>query len=288
MSDLHADIAPVVIRQTCVTGSCTVRRVTRPRLALVVGLLVSAVTMTGCGSTPEPPPANAGFDYQIGGAYPPPDGVEIVSRDRQDPPAADRYNICYVNGMQAQTEDEEWWLTEHPGLVLHDAAGEPVKDTEWNELILDISTTDTRAQLAAIVGEWISDCGRSGFQAVEVDNLDSYARSDGLLTEEDAVRFVRLLSDRAHAADLALGQKNASDLVPRRSDMGTDFAVVEECSRYDECGTFTKGYDTSVFVVEYRRGDFDAGCRDWPGLSIVLRDKDVVPVDVEGYARGEC
>ena len=32
-------------------------------------------------ATFAPPPVNAGFDYQIGGDYPLPEGVSVVSRD---------------------------------------------------------------------------------------------------------------------------------------------------------------------------------------------------------------
>ncbi len=261
---------------------CTRRR------TIISTVLFAVATAAGCASTVQMPTPNADFDYEIGGAYPPPNSVAIVSRDRHDPPASGRYSICYVNGFQAQPEDEDWWLANHPTLVLHDAADQPMKDTEWNELILDISTQDKRTELGAIVGDWVDGCGRSGFEAVEVDNLDSYTRSQGLLSEEDAVDFARILSDRAHAANLAIGQKNASDLVTRRSAMGTDFAVVEGCNRYRECDRYTEGYGTSVFVIEYRRTDFDRGCRDWPGLSIVLRDRDVLPAEAEGHVRDSC
>jgi hypothetical protein len=32
------------------------------------------------------PPANGAFDYQLGGAYPPPPGTQIVTRDRTESP----------------------------------------------------------------------------------------------------------------------------------------------------------------------------------------------------------
>jgi hypothetical protein len=252
---------------------------------LLVGVAVSA--LAAC-TAPKGPTPNAGFDYQIGGAYPPPPGVAIVSRDRNDPPASGLYNICYVNGFQAQTEDEQWWLTNHPTLVLRDANGVPIKDTDWNELILDISTVAKRDELATIVGGWISKCGTDHYQGVEIDNLDSYDRSGGRLTEDQAVAYLRLLSNRAHKAGLALGQKNAAALVPRRTEMGSDFAIVEECNRWDECDVFTAGYGTSVFIIEYRQVDFDKGCVQWPGLSIVLRDVDVRPAGTPGYVRAAC
>jgi hypothetical protein len=76
------------------------------------------------------PPANAGLDYQLGGAYPPPAGVAIVARDRNAPPAAGLYNLCYVNGFQIQPDEEQLWLTEHPDLILRDDAGAPVIDPD--------------------------------------------------------------------------------------------------------------------------------------------------------------
>jgi hypothetical protein len=250
---------------------------------LLVGL--AACASTACVKLPTP---NADFDYQLGGAYPLPAGVEIVSRDREDDPVPDRYNICYVNGFQAQTEAEDWWLDNHPTLVLRDAQGNPIKDPDWDELILDISTAAKRDQLAVIVGGWIAGCGEAGFQAVEVDNLDTYSRSGGRLTQDHAVAFARLLSDRAHEASLAFAQKNSAEIVSRRTEMGADFVVAEECNRYDECDVYTGAYGDQVYVIEYRRADFDAGCADFPELSIILRDRLLRPAGATGYVRDSC
>src|SRR5437016_1206970 len=65
-----------------------------------------------------PPPANAGFDYQIGEPYGPPSGVGVISRDHSASPAAGNYNICYVNGFQAQTEAAGWGKGNHDDLLL--------------------------------------------------------------------------------------------------------------------------------------------------------------------------
>ena len=243
------------------------------------------LAVSGCLAKPTP---NANFDYQIGGGYPPPDGVSIVARDRLDAPAPGKYNICYVNGYQAQTEDESWWLTNHPTLVLRDSNGVPIKDTDWNELILDISTPAKRTALVDIVGGWLDGCRAAGFQGVDLDNLDTYSRSQGLLNQGHAVEYARLLVQRGHAASLAMGQKNAPELVPRRAETGLDFVIAEECNRYDECGDYTAGFGTSVFIIEYRRADFTKGCADFPELSIVLRDVNVSPVGSPGYVRDAC
>src|SRR5262247_2141813 len=64
------------------------------------------------------PPENAGLDYQLGGAYPPPSGVQIVSRDRTASPAAGLYSICYVNGFQIQPGEAASWMKDHADLIL--------------------------------------------------------------------------------------------------------------------------------------------------------------------------
>lgn len=234
------------------------------------------------------PPRNAGFDYQLGSVYDPPSEAGVVTRDRSEDPARGRYNICYVNGFQAQPSDERFWLEQHPELVLHDARGEPVIDGDWKELLLDPSTPEKRRELASIIGGWIAECAGAGFDAVEIDNLDSYSRSGDLLSEEHAVAFMKLLSQVAHQNGLAIAQKNASELVDERIEMGTDFAVAEECNRYDECDDFRAGYGDDVLVVEYRKVDFDEGCSRYPQLSIVLRDVDLVAPNDPDYAYDGC
>lgn len=241
------------------------------------------------GSTPlELPPANAMLDYQLGGAYPPPPGVEIVSRDRSAAPAAGLYNVCYVNGFQIQPDEEGFWMTEEPDLILRDASGDPVIDADWNEMLIDVSTPEKRARVATIVGGWIAGCDAAGFDAIEIDNLDSFSRSGGLLDEDDAVATMALFAEAAHARGMAIAQKNSAELVARRAEMGTDFVVAEECNRYSECDVYTAAYGEHVLVIEYRRADFDAGCAAFPQLSIVLRDLDLVPASAAGYVYDGC
>lgn len=245
------------------------------------------------GETGDPPPmtlppVNAGLDYQLGGAYPPPAGVQIVSRDRNASPEPGLYNICYVNGYQTQPDEEEWWLSEHPDLILRDADGNPVIDPDWDEMLLDISTPEKRAALAEIVGGWITGCGADGFDAVEIDNLDTYSRSDGLLTQDHAVAFMSLLSQAAHDGGMAIAQKNSAEIVDRQAELGTDFVVAEECNRWDECQVYTDVYGDAVLVIEYRQEDFDVGCAAFPGLSIVLRDLDLVPAGDPSYVFDGC
>lgn len=235
------------------------------------------------------PPANAPLDYQLGGAYLPDPGVGVLSRDRTATPDPDRYNICYVNGFQSQPDEAALWLDEHPALVLRNDSSAPLIDPEWpEEYILDISTPSNRTQLGEIVGAWIDGCATSGFQAVEIDNLDSYTRFGDRLTEVQAVDFAHQLAERAHANGLAIGQKNAAELLPRRAEIGFDFAIVEQCSEYDECGEFTAAYGDQVYAIEYTQTSFDKACDQFPQLSIVLRDIDIGTPGSPTYVRQAC
>jgi len=240
------------------------------------------------------PPANSVFDYQIGGVYPPAAGVDIVDRDRTAAPAPGRYTICYVNAFQTQPADNPWWQAQHGSLLLTGSDGRYVEDPDWpGERLLDVSTPDRRAELAAVIGGWIADCAARGFQAVEPDNLDSFTRSGGRLSQADAVAFARLLVESAHSHGLAIGQKNSVELAGSgHRDIGFDFAVAEECAVYDECDGYLAGYGDQVYEIEYtdngtrayRQACADHGDR----ISITLRDRDVVPAGDTGYHDEHC
>jgi hypothetical protein len=238
--------------------------------ALLLGLVLALA------GTPAvtPPPGGVDVDYQLGGAIPSAPNVGIVVRDRRAAPEPGRYNICYVNGFQTQPGAQRLWRR-HRALVLHDD-GRPVIDQAWGERLLDIRTAAKRERLALIVGRWIDRCAHDGYDAVEIDNLDSFSRSHGLLRPRHAKRYARLLTARAHAAGLAIGQKNWAGLDGRT--LGFDFAVAEECGRYDECGRYVASYGDRVLVVEYRPRDFRRTCAAYGArLGVVLRDRDLAP-----------
>nr|WP_240468421.1 endo alpha-1,4 polygalactosaminidase [Streptomyces dangxiongensis] len=229
------------------------------------------------------PPRGAGFDYQIGGAYPPPKGVRIVSRDRSDSPAPGLYNICYVNAFQAQPAERSSWPAD---LLLRDAHGAVVIDEDWNEPLLDLRTPARRKRVARRVNTWIDDCAQKGFDAVEPDNYDSYTRSHRLLTAADATAFMTLLSRHAHTRHLAIAQKNTAELAGQRRRVGLDFAVSEECGQYDECEVYAKAFDDRVVDIEYTGAGLRTARARWGGrLSIVRRDRDVSTPGSAAYVR---
>jgi hypothetical protein len=267
-----------------------------PKKPVLAGVCATAVLVTAAAlvpgstpaeaATPAPPPAHADFDYQIGGAYTPPAGVKVVSRDHTASPAAGLYNICYVNAFQAQPGAEDDWDDD---LLLRDANGDVVYDTDWDEAFLDIRTADKRERIAEKVGSWIDDCADKGFQAVEPDNYDSYTRAGDLLDSSDAQSFIKLLSERAHGAGLAIGQKNTVELAADRKANGLDFAVAEECGEWDECGDYTAEFGDHVIVIEYTDKGLSKACSEFGDtLSVVRRDLDVSPEGSSGYVRETC
>jgi len=247
----------------------------RDPMRLLATLLLLLVLVPGAATAaadPALPPTGTDVDYQLGGPAVPADNVGIVVRDRTARPVAGRYNVCYVNGFQTQPDARRFWL-QRRGLLLSDRDG-LVVDEAWGEWLLDIRTPIRRERLARIVGRWIAGCARDGFDAVELDNLDSFSRSHGLVRARHARAFARLLTAAAHRSGLAVAQKNWAEW--DGTVAGFDFAVAEECGRYDECGRYVESYGDHVLVVEYRSQDFARTCAAYGDrLAVVLRDRDL-------------
>lgn len=256
------------------------------------GLLAAVATILALAAPPVAlPPTPAPADYQLGGAYEPAGDVGIVTRDRRDDPAAGRYSICYVNAFQTQPGRLAWWKRHHPELLLRDGRRRLVTDPGWpDEVLLDIRTSTKRAAIGAINRTWFDRCAARGFAAVEPDNLDSWTRSRSLVRRTHAVSLARRLVREAHRSGLAIAQKNAPEL--SGLGIGFDFAVAEECEVYRECGAYTETYGTRVIEIEYTdngRTAYARACAARSGtMSILLRDRDVVPAGAKGYVYRRC
>lgn len=255
-------------------------------LVALIALVATACATSGPAITL--PPAGAAPDYQLGAAYPPPEGVAIVARDRSAQPAEGVYSICYVNGFQTQPGELGEWPDE---LLLH-SDGEPVFDPDWpDEALLDTSTDAKRQAIADIVAPWIRSCAESGFDAVEFDNLDTYTRSGGALTFADNLTLAEKFVGTAHDAGLAAGQKNAAeDAAALREQAGFDFAISEECAAFDECPAYTDVYGDHVIDIEYSDpATFAQACEEQRmPPSAVLRDRELTPPDDPDYVFELC
>ncbi|GAA3635035.1 endo alpha-1,4 polygalactosaminidase [Kineosporia mesophila] len=275
----------------------------RSRFALAgaagVVVLVGGLSFVSAGSASAAvvkPPVNGQFDYQIGGAYTPAASVQIVDRDRSQKPVSGKYNICYVNAFQTQPDDRSWWSTNHADLLVKKSNGSLLVDPDWpDEYLMDISTAAKRDALMAIVGPWIDGCATSKFQAVEPDNIDSYTRSNGVLTQTNAISWATALASRAHAKGLAIAQKNTAELGSLGRDTAKfDFAIAEECNvaDYNECGDYQAVYGNNVIEIEYTdnaKSAYTKSCSTrGSAISIILRDREVVPAGNSAYHYEYC
>ncbi|KAH7100798.1 glycoside hydrolase family 114 protein [Auriculariales sp. MPI-PUGE-AT-0066] len=235
-------------------------------------------------------PANAKFDYQIGGAYTPASDVKIVTRDRSNSPVSGLYNICYVNAFQTQVAERDFWLNNSTReALIAKWNGQYLEDPEWpGEYMFNTTTAANRQALATIVEDWIKGCADKGFNAIEPDNLDTFTRSHDLISPDDNLQYAKLFTDYAHSINLAVGQKNAGEELGNlgQSIAGFDFAIAEECQAnsnsttgYDECATYTDVYGNEVLEIEYDvEAVWQEACNKRGNIiSIILRDTAVSP-----------
>ena len=77
---------------------------------------------------------------------------------------------------------------------------DPVIDADWDEMLIDVGTEEKRAAVLAVMKPWIEGCKNDGYDAVELDNLDSFSRSNELLDENDAVLMMQAFAQVAARA----------------------------------------------------------------------------------------
>ncbi|WP_245807276.1 endo alpha-1,4 polygalactosaminidase [Krasilnikoviella flava] len=289
------------MRRTRVRGATTV---------LTAALALAAASSCAPGpaaSSPVPatspapvvlPPTSGAFDYQLGGGYDEMEGgtaIDVVVRDATADPLPGAYNVCYVNGFQTQPGEDELWA-EHEDLLLHDADGELVVDPDWpDELVLDPSSEDQRTGILEVLGPVVEGCADAGFDAVELDNLDTWTRFDAI-DEAGAHALARAYVDLAHGSGLAVAQKNAAEITQvAHDDLGFDLAVTEECAAWSECAAYTDVYGDHVLQIEYPDAldeaglTFDDVCAlDDRAPLTILRDRDLVAAGEDGYVYEAC
>lgn len=235
------------------------------RVPLLLVLAVATVALAACEPsssnvnsnvapkvTRPPSSATATWQYQLQGTIDESVPATVFDIDGFDTSAATvarlkskgKYPICYIS-----TSFENWRpdARSFPASVLgNNLDGWP------GERWIDIRQIKA---LAPIFVARVDMCKAKGFQAVEFDNVDAHTQNTGFrLTAADQLMFSRGLAAVAHSRGLAAGLKNnaeqAAELQPYY-----DFAIVEECVTWNECGaysSFTRA-GKPVFVVEYER-----------------------------------
>ena len=102
-----------------------------------------------------------------------------------------------------------------------------------------------------------SMCARKGFDAVEPDNIAGWEPENHTgfkITRRQQLRFNRWVARQVHGRGMSVALKN--DGRQARELIGQfDFAIVEQCFQYHECGyyrTFTE-HGKAVFETEYEQ-----------------------------------
>jgi hypothetical protein len=213
-----------------------------------VALLVAPA---GAAARWHPKPTTAAWQWQLqgkidtsidAGVYEV-DGFEVAAKTVAKLHRQGRKAICYldVGSWESYRPDAGRFPKAARGSVY-----EGYPDERW----LDIRRIDL---LAPILRHRFDLCRRKGFDGVEPDNIAGYENKTGFpLSAGDQLRFNRWVAREVHRRGMAVALKNdpgqVGQLVGR-----FDFAVVEECFAYDECGAFSPfvAAGKRVFVAEY-------------------------------------
>lgn len=254
--------------------------------------VVALACIAACSGGPDPvqPPPGVAFDYQLSGDYPLADGVGLVVRQWSDGEAEPGvYSVCYVNAFQTEAEPgspdgvENW----PDGLVWEEA-----EDPNWpGEHPIDISSNRQRRIAVEFLEARFRECVARGFDAVELDNLDSFTRyPDAPFDRDDAIAYARLLVEAATDLGLAVGQKNTVELLDvARTEIGFGFAIVEQCGQYDECQAYIDTFEGRVYDIEYTEEGLAAACEAiGDDVGVILRDLQLVPAGEPGHVRQTC
>jgi hypothetical protein len=234
------------------------------RVLLVVAVL--AILLYGCGKASPPPeevhkgegiellskqskPMRPGISAQVqlSGKVDTSFAVDAYDIDGFDNGAAvvDRVHargakaICYISA--GSWEDWRPDASDFPDSVKgKKLAGWPGE--KW----LDIRRLDV---LRPIMAKRMDMCAAKGFDAVDPDNVDGYDQKTGFkITAADQLDYNRMLARMAHGRGLLVGLKNDTDQV-RALVSNFDFAVVEECFRYTECGRYSPFVEANKAVI---------------------------------------
>lgn len=224
-----------------------------------VCVLAIAAVLAGCGSgalaSPEdrwhPAPTTAPWQWQLQGAIDTSIPAEVFELDGFDTPAQavrqlheeGRRVVCYldVGSWESYRPDRDRFPK---SLIGRRYAGFP--DERW----MDIRKIHLLAQP---LRRRFAICARKGFDAVEPDNVNGFTNRTGFpLTARDQLRFNRWVARQVHARGMSVALKNDPEQAGRLVG-GFDFAVVEQCFQYHECGRFSPFVKArkAVFEAEY-------------------------------------
>lgn len=232
----------------------------RRTVAIAIAVLLPFVSLACGGATDSsearpdrwrPEPTTAPWQFQLQGEIDlsirapvyEVDGFDVSARTVKRLHRLGRKVICYI--------DVGSWEVYRPdaGRFPRSVIGrkyEGYPDERW----LDIRRF---RRFAGPLEARIRMCARKGFDALEPDNVNGWENRTGFpIKARHQLRFNRWVARTAHRHGLAVGLKNDGRQA-RKLAGSFDFAIVEQCFQYDECGQYRpfirKG--KPVWAVEY-------------------------------------
>jgi len=127
-----------------------------------------------------------------------------------------------------------------------------------------------------------------GCTAVDPDNVDGFGNGqDGFGYDKSVyIDYVKFMAQEAKSHNLAIGLKNALDIIPDVVDV-MQFTVNEQCHEYNECGLYKPFTDQNkaVFNIEYggNRCDSPSGIK----LSTLIKSEDQALNALGGACAGQ-
>jgi hypothetical protein len=228
-------------------------------------LLLLLISTAAIAEPIKSPPRDAGFAISLSApdlkAQP---GIGVTELDLFDAEesaidklhAAGGYVICYFSAGSFENWRPD--VSRFPESVLG-------RDyTNWpGERWLDIRQRDA---LAPILEARLDLAVKKACDAVDPDNVDGFTNPTGFdISAADQRAFNLWLAASAHERGLAIGLKNAAELVPDLVEI-FDFAVIESCAAQHACDAYRPFAEDgkAVFQIEYRGEveDWSRVCRD--------------------------
>jgi hypothetical protein len=228
---------------------------------LVFSMLATCVAVLGCSGGADdaqakakiwrPGPTTAAWQFQLQGKIDQSikapvyevDGFDVSAKTVKQLHQKGRKVICYID--VGSWENYRADAGEFPKSVIGKRyQGYP--DESW----LDIRKYKL---FAKPLKARIQMCAKKGFDGLEPDNVNGVENPTGFpLTGADQLRFNRWIAKVAHKDGLSVALKNDG---PQAKKLVNDFdyAVVEQCFQYNECGQYQPFVrkNKAVFSVEY-------------------------------------
>ncbi len=257
---------------------------------------------TDGGAVVLPPSGKLLWDWQIGATTDAniiaPAGVKVIDVDGFNTSATKVsqlkaqgiYTVCYINAGS--------WQAGYPDSAQYPDYLKIQQDPNWpGEYFLDVTDVfKPNSVLAAILRTRLQMCKSKGFDALEPDNLQNDENvTGGRISLQQQIDFNGWIADEAHAAGLAVFQKNGPDKVLLTDKTGKkmvekfDGILNEECQQFNECGPLAEYVSRGKLALntEYSLAP-DCTTSNSLNINTIRKDLSLVGANMSGYNRVTC